>query len=142
MNRICMLAVSSVFLLALSAVAQQTATSPDTHKAASAAPAPPEVPEVEQHLKMLSEKLDLTADQQAKARPILQQMHDGSQKLHDDPTLTPEQRQAAMHRLSTKADDEQMREFLTDDQKKKLDGMEAQMHREQPAGSPSTSPQN
>ena len=141
MNRICMLAVSSVFLLALSAVAQQTATSPDTHKAASAAPAPPEVPEVEQHLKMLSEKLDLTADQQAKARPILQQMHDGSQKLHDDPTLTPEQRQAAMHPLFMKAD-QQMREFLTDDQKKKLDGMEAQMHREQPAGSPSTSPQN
>ena len=136
MNRICMLAVSSVFLLALSAVAQQTAASPDTHNAASGA-----VPEVEQHLKMLSEKLELTADQQAKARPILQQMHDGSQKLHDDPTLTPEQRQAAMHPLFMKAD-QQMREFLTDDQKKKLDDMEAQMHREQPAGSPSTSPQN
>jgi Spy/CpxP family protein refolding chaperone len=141
MNRICMLAVSSVFLLALSAVAQQPTTSPDTQNAASAAPAPHAVQEVEQHLKMLSEKLDLTADQQAKARPILQQMHDGSQKLHDDPTLTPEQRQAAMHPLFIKAD-QQMREFLTDDQKKKLDDMEAQMHHDQPTGSPSTSPQN
>jgi hypothetical protein len=96
-------------------------------------------------LKVLSEKLALTPDQQDKARPILQQMHDGSQKLEDDQTLTPEQRQAAMHPLFLKAD-QQLRAFLTDDQKKKkLDEMEAQMPHAQHTGSdgsPSAPPQN
>ena len=136
MNRIRLLAAGTVLMSALSMGAQQTAQSPDNHTAAAAA-----VANVDQHLKMISEKLALTPDQEAKARPILQQMHDASQKLQDDTTLTTEQRQAAMHPLFIKAD-QQMREFLTGDQKKKLDDMEAQMHHEQPAASPSTSPQN
>jgi hypothetical protein len=54
-------------------------------------------------------------------------MHDGSQKLVDDQSLTPEQRQAAMGELFMKADKE-VRTFLNEEQKKKLDEMEAQMH--------------
>ena len=119
MNRLRLLAVGTVLMFALSATAQQTANSPDTHT--------PGVANVDAHLKMLSEKLDLTADQQDKARPILQEMHDGSQKLADDASLTPEQRHAGMMPLFMKADKE-IREFLTDDQKKKLDDLEAQMH--------------
>src|SRR6202041_271938 len=98
---------------------QQTTTTPDAHAAA--------VAPVEQHLKMLSEKLGLTADQQDKARPILQEMHDGSQKLEDDQSLTPDQRHEGMVPVFMKAD-KALREFLTDDQKKKLDDLEAQMH--------------
>jgi hypothetical protein len=92
---------------------------------------------------MLSEKLDLTADQQAKARPILQQMQDSSRKLEDDTTLTPEQREAAMHPIFMKAD-QQLREFLTDDQKKKLDDLESQMHgpHDHPGGNSPAPPQN
>jgi Spy/CpxP family protein refolding chaperone len=119
MNRLHLFAAGTMLMFALSTGAQQTATSPDTH-AVAAAP-------VEQHLKLLSEKLALTADQQDKTRPILQEMHDGSQKINDDQTLTPDQRHAAMGELFMKSD-KQMREFLTDDQKKKLDEMEAQMH--------------
>jgi Spy/CpxP family protein refolding chaperone len=119
MNRNRLLAVGAVLMFALSTMAQQPATSPDAHAAA--------VAPVEQHLKMLSEKLGLTADQQDKARPILQEMHDGSQKLADDPSLTPDQRQTAMRELFMKSD-KQVRTFLTEDQKKKLDDMEAQMH--------------
>jgi|HubBroStandDraft_2_1064218.scaffolds.fasta_scaffold428803_1 hypothetical protein len=143
MNHIRLLAFGSVLVLAFSAAAQQTTTSPeaipDTHAAASAALTP-----VEQHLKMLSEKLGLTAEQQAHALPILQQMQDGSQKLEDDPTLTADQRRAAMHPLFMKAD-QQMRAFLSEDQKKKLDEMEAQMHQEHHGGPDGTSaapPQN
>ena len=121
MNRLRLLAIGSVLLLSLGALAQQTPTSPDVRNAA--------VTPVEQHLKMLSEKLGLTAEQQAKARPILQQMHDGSQKLEDDPALTTEQRQAAMHPIFLKAD-QQLREILTDNQKRTLDDLEAQMHGE------------
>jgi Spy/CpxP family protein refolding chaperone len=128
MNRIRLLAAATVLMFALSMGAQQTAQSPDNHTAAAA------VANVDQHLKMISEKLALTPDQEAKARPILQQMHDESQKLQDDTTLTPEQRQAAMHPIFMKAD-QQMREFLTDDQKKKLDEMEAQMHHSRPSSS-------
>ncbi|HMG87500.1 MAG TPA: hypothetical protein VK574_17330 [Terracidiphilus sp.] len=119
MNRLRLLAVGTVLMFALSAAAQQTTTSPDAHAAA--------VAPVEQHLKMLSEKLSLTADQQDKARPILQEMHNGSQKIADDQSLTPDQREAAMGPVFMKAD-KAVREFLTDDQKKKLDDLEAQMH--------------
>lgn len=119
MNRIRLLAAGTVLMFALSTAAQQSTTSPDAHAAA--------VAPVEQHLKMLSEKLALTADQQDKARPILQEMHDGSQKIDDDTSLTPDQRHAGMEPVFMKAD-KALREILTDDQKKKLDEMEAQMH--------------
>jgi hypothetical protein len=135
MNRIRMLAAGTVLMFALSTAAQQSATSPDPHAAA--------VAPVEQHLKMLSEKLALTTEQQEKARPILQAMRDGTQKLEDDQSLTPDQRQAGMHALFMKSDKE-VRVFLTDDQKKKLDEMEAQMHgpHDHPSGTTSTPPQH
>jgi hypothetical protein len=126
MNRLCLLAVVAVLMFTLGAGAQQPTTRPDAH-AVAAAP-------VEQHLKVLSEKLALTADQQDKARPILQEMHDGSQKLEEDQSLTPEQRHEGMVPVFMKAD-KALREILTDDQKKKLDDMETQMH-----GGPQDSP--
>jgi Spy/CpxP family protein refolding chaperone len=140
MNLIRLLAFSSVLLLALSTAAQQTTTSPATGPDMH----PPTMAPVAQHLKMLSDQLGLSVDQQAQARPILQQMHDGSQKLEDDPNLTSEQRHAAMHSLFMKAD-QQMRVFLTDAQKKTLDEMEARMHQEHPGspdGTPAPAPQN
>ena len=118
MNRIRLLAAGTVLMFAIGAVAQQTTTSPDVHAAA--------VAPVEQHLKVLSDKLDLTADQQEKARPILQEFHDGSQKLADDQSLTPAQRHEGMVPVFMKAD-KALRAILTDDQKKQLDAMEAQM---------------
>lgn len=135
MNRLRLLAAGTVLMFALSTVAQQNATAPDVHAAA--------VAPVDQHLKMLSEKLALTAEQQEKARPILQAMRDGTQKLEDDEGLTPDQRQAGMHALFMKSDKE-VRVFLTDDQKKKLDEMEAQMHgpHDHPSGTTSTPPQH
>jgi hypothetical protein len=136
MTRLRLLAVGTVLMFAMNTVAQQNATSPDA-RAAAVAP-------VDQHLKMLSEKLALTAEQQDKARPILQAMHDGSQKLADDPSLTPDQRQAGMHELFMKSDRD-VRVFLTDDQKKKLDDLEAEMHHGTHGGSngsPSATPQN
>ena len=94
-------------------------------------PAPPEhamvLPDVDQHLKVLSEKLELSSEQQEKARPILKNMQDELQKDMDDKSLTPDQMHAKMHADFMKADKE-LREFLTDDQKTKLDEMEKQMH--------------
>ena len=118
MNRLCLLAMAAVLMFASGATAQH----PTPIRAADAAVAP-----VDQHLKMLSEKLGLSTDQEDKARPILQEMHDDSQKIADDQSLTPEQRQSAMVPVFMKAD-KAVRAFLTEDQKKKLDEMEAQMH--------------
>jgi hypothetical protein len=135
MNRLRLLAVGTVLVFAMSTVAQQNATPPDVHAAA--------VAPVDQHLKMLSEKLALTTEQQDKARHILQAMRDGTQKLEDDQSLTPDHRQAGMHALFMKSDKE-VRAFLTDDQKRKLDEMEAQMHgpHDHPGGTTSTAPQH
>lgn len=119
MNRIRLLAIGTVLVFALSTAAQQTATSPDAHVAG--------IPSVEGHLKALSEKLDLTADQQAKARPIMQEMHDSMQKLADDTSLTDEERMAGQKPIRAKAD-KQIRVFLADDQKKKLDELEGLPH--------------
>ncbi|MBS1803572.1 MAG: hypothetical protein JST28_09395 [Acidobacteria bacterium] len=92
---------------------------------------PPEhamvMPDLDQHLKMLSGKLTLTAEQQEKARPILKEMQDGLQKVGEDKSLTPDQMHAQMHSTMMKAD-KQLREYLTDEQKTKLDAMEAEMH--------------
>jgi uncharacterized protein (DUF3084 family) len=85
------------------------------------------LPDVDQHLKVLSEKLELSSEQQENARPILKNMQDEMQKAMDDKSLTPDQMQAQMHPIMMKAD-KQLREFLTDDQKTKLDAMEEQMH--------------
>ena len=55
-------------------------------------------------------------------------------KCRDNQSLTPDQRHAGMEPVFMKAD-KALREILTDDQKKKLDEMEAQMH-----GAPHLSP--
>jgi hypothetical protein len=83
--------------------------------------------DVDQHLSMLSQKLDLTADQQAKVRPILQQMLDARQKVMQDNSLsqeTREQKEKALHENAVK----QIDKFLNADQKKKLAELEQQPH--------------
>lgn len=111
------LAIWTIFIFALSAPAQQAATNSGPH----------EIPSVEEHLKVLTTKLDLTADQQDKVRPILQEMHDGMQKVEDDQTLSPDESRADLRRVHSKADKE-VREVLNDEQKKKLDLLEQQSH--------------
>jgi Spy/CpxP family protein refolding chaperone len=111
------LAIWTIFVFALSAPAQQAATNSGSH----------EVPSVEGHLKVLATKLDLTADQQYKVRPILQEMHDSMQKVEDDQTLSHDERMADLRPIHSKADKE-IREVLNDDQKKKLDLLEQQSH--------------
>ena len=114
MNRYQLLALVAVIALALPATAQQSAAPLAAHIASAP---------VEQHLRALAEKLDLTADQQDKARPILQEMHDGAQKIMDDNSLSQDEKNAQVKPVFMKAD-KQLREFLTDEQKKKLDEME------------------
>lgn len=119
MNRFRLIALATVLMVAMTTFAQQpAATSNQEHSATAAS-------QLDQHLQMLSERLSLTAEQQDQIRPILQRMLDGRQKLMADTSLSDEQRHEQMKALHDKAD-KQARQFLNDDQKKKLDELEAQ----------------
>lgn len=81
------------------------------------------VPGVEEHLKMLSARLDLTSDQQARIKPVLVDMMGTMQALERNQSLSSEQREERMAAAHQKAD-KQAREILNDEQKKKLDQLE------------------
>ena len=89
--------------------------------------APVAMPTVEQHLKVLSEKLDLTAEQQAKIRPILQRMQEEWQTIMRDNTLSDQARHDKMKSVRDKAE-KQTRPLLTKEQKKKLDELDQEPH--------------
>jgi len=71
-------------------------------------------------LKTLTEKLNLTADQQPKVKTILQELHDATQRIMQDKTVSRDQLLDKVRPLRMKANN-QLREILSDDQKKKLD---------------------
>lgn len=133
MNRIRLLAIGAILIFALTVAAQQTAAGPggtDQDEPGQRA-AQGGVPTVGQQLKVLTGKLDLTADQQARITPILQELHDATQKLVQDKSLSREERLAKVRPQRYKAD-KQIREILSDSQKKKLDqylqGPHSEMH--------------
>jgi Spy/CpxP family protein refolding chaperone len=123
MNRIRVFAMAAMFMFALNMAAQQPAASPDDSAVATKI----EVPGVEQHLKVLTEKLDLTSDQQARTTPVLQELHYASQKLAEDESMSRGERIDNLRAPRYKAD-RKIREILNDDQKKKLDQLEEQPH--------------
>lgn len=116
-------ALSFALMGTLAASAQQSTGGPANAVAngehRQAAATQPHVPSVEQQMKVLTEKLDLTADQQAQLRPILQHMHDVVEKAVNDPTLSHEQREAVVRPEHIKAHTEAM-QILNEDQKEKL----------------------
>jgi Skp family chaperone for outer membrane proteins len=128
MNRFRLLSTGAMLMVALLSPAQQTATSASSSQQEHVQSAPQNSPSsVDQHLKMLSERLDLTAGQQTKIRPILQQMLDSREKLMQDSSLSSEARAEKQKSLHDAAD-KQARKFLNDEQKKKLDALEQEPH--------------
>jgi len=131
MNRFRLLAMGTMLMFALAATAQSAAAGSkkvgnDEH-GQSAAQAM--VPTPEQHLKVLSEKLELMNDQQTKVKPILQELYDATQKAVQDESLSREERLENARTARYKAD-KKIREILSDDQKKKLDQLEQGAHPE------------
>jgi hypothetical protein len=121
MNRSRLLATVTILLaLPVAMSSQQSTPTADQQEHAHST-----LSNVDQHLKVLSETLDLTADQQNEIRPILKQMMDARQKLMQDTSLSDEARHQKEKTLHEKAD-KQARRFLNDDQKKKLDELEQQ----------------
>ena len=99
-------------------------------------------------LEMLTKKLDLTEDQQAKLKPILDDRHEKMKALRDDTSLTPEDKKAKAKALADSTND-QIKAILTPDQLTKFTALQAEMkeHREKqheqaasPAAAPSATP--
>lgn len=122
MQRILLVAMMSIPMLAIGAFAQQSAATPGSGAEDS-------LPSVDEQLKVLNEKLNLTAGQQAKIKPILQHLHDITENVIQDHTLSQEERLAKVGPQRQMAD-KKMREILSDEQKKKLDQYEKGPHPE------------
>jgi len=128
MNRIRVLAIGSMLLIAPAMVAQQTT---QTGEPARGTPQGVVLPDVGDQLKVLTQKLDLSVDQQPKVKAILQELHDASLKLMQDESTPHEELLSKVRPLRMNAD-KKIREILSDDQKKKLDqylqGPHSEMH--------------
>jgi periplasmic protein CpxP/Spy len=123
----------AVFLLAFAAGlmvvgqtshALQTAPAVQEHGAMGGPPMGPMTPE--SRLKMLTEKLNLTEDQQAKLKPILEDQSKQMKALHDDTSLAPADKQAKMKDLH-ESSIEKVNAVLTPDQQAKWKQMRQEM---------------
>jgi protein CpxP len=123
MNRVRLLAIGTVVMFGFTVVAQQTTASSNAHGGSGGVPA------VQNHMTLLTEKLDLTSDQQAKVKPILQEMHDATEKFLQDESMSRDERMDNVRACRYKADRE-IRKVLNDEQKKKLDQLEQEQHAE------------
>lgn len=122
MSRIQLLVTGTILLFALTTFAQQATISSGEHGTSS-------VPTVETQLNLLTEKLDLTADQQAKTKTILQQLDGTTQKIMQEESMSHDERMDNVRNCHHQADKE-LRAILSDDQKKKLDQFEQEPHPE------------
>jgi periplasmic protein CpxP/Spy len=82
----------------------------------------PMMPSVDDQLKHMTEKLNLTDDQQAKIKPILESQRKQMEQIHNDSSLSREDRFSKMQQLRTSGDT-QIKAALNDDQQKKFDKM-------------------
>jgi Spy/CpxP family protein refolding chaperone len=123
MNRIHLLAAGAVLMLAFTAVAQQATTGSDSRDGSGSMSA------VEKHAMLLSEKLELNSDQQAKVKPILQAMEDSTERFLEDESMSRGERMDNVKAIRYKAD-RQLRKILNDEQRKKLDQLEEAQHSE------------
>lgn len=84
------------------------------------------MPSVDDQVKMLSDRLNLTADQQTKIKPILEDQRTQAQELRKDDSLSDDDRRNKMRTLR-ESTNSKIRDVLTDDQKKQFDEMQKQM---------------
>jgi len=133
MNRFYALAIGTILIFALKVPAQQTASAPGSSgKSEQARPSKQDdVPTAGDQLKVLTNKLDLTDNQQAAIRQILEGLHDATVKISQDHNLSREERLAKVRPIRYKAHD-QILAILSDGQKKRFEqymqGPHAEVH--------------
>ena len=126
MNRIRIFAIGVLFLAAMTTVAQQQA--PASNAAANTSSSEHIfVPDAEHHLKVLTQVLDLSADQQQQIMPILQNLYSATMKIMQDGTLSRQERLGKIKPLHLDAKDK-ISKLLSAEQNKKLDEFLQQPH--------------
>lgn len=78
---------------------------------------------VDQRLQMLSERLSLTDDQKGKLKPILQDQMQQMKAVHEDSSLSPEQKKSKMNSIHESVH-EQINAVLTPEQQTKFKQMQ------------------
>jgi len=116
--------VSGMMVVAPTSHAVQTAPAAQEHGAMGGSMMGPMTPE--NRLKMLTEKLNLTEDQQAKLKPIIEDQSKQMKAIHDDTSIAPADRQAKMKELH-ESSIEKMNAILTPDQQAKWKQMRQEM---------------
>jgi Spy/CpxP family protein refolding chaperone len=84
------------------------------------------MPSVDDQVATMTSQLGLSADQQTKIKPILQDQHDQMQGLMSDQSLSPEDRRTKARSVH-QATVAKVNEILNDDQKKKYAAWQQQM---------------
>jgi periplasmic protein CpxP/Spy len=83
------------------------------------------MPSVDDQIKHLSKKLNLTDDQQAKLKPIFEDQHKQMEQIHNDSSLSREDRFSKMQALR-QSSDTQIKGVLNEEQQKSFDKMRAE----------------
>ena len=87
----------------------------------------PMMPSVDEQIKHLTKKLNLSADQQAKLKPILEDQRKQMDTIHNDSSLSREDRFSKMQVLRQSSDTE-IKSVLNEDQQKNFDKMREEQH--------------
>ncbi len=77
----------------------------------------------DEQMKELTQRLDLTSDQQAKVKPIVEDTHQQMQAIMSDTSLSHQDKMAKIRTLHESAH-AKLNDILTDEQKKKLSALE------------------
>ena len=131
--------VATAFLVALLGLCFGTAFGQDQDQAAPPPPSGqqseqgmghrmghgPMMPSVDDQIKHLTKKLNLSDDQQAKLKPILEDQHKQMETIHNDSSLSREDRFSKMQALR-QSSDTQIKGVLNEDQQKNFDQMRAE----------------
>jgi periplasmic protein CpxP/Spy len=131
MNKKMLLVLTCALLLAFAGVqgfAQSTADQAASQAASAASQAGQAVGDadtqakVQARLQSLSSELNLTDEQKTQLKPILQDEAQQLKALHDDSSLSPDQKKAKVAEIR-QSHKSQMSSILTPEQQKKLDSM-------------------
>jgi Spy/CpxP family protein refolding chaperone len=118
-------------LFAMAALAQQNPPTQESGDHKHGEHMAPGMGNVDDHVKELTTKLNLTADQQTKVKTILDEHHQQMKATMNDQSMSKEDKHAKMKSMHDTVH-AKMREVLTDDQKPKFDAMvkdmESNMH--------------
>jgi protein CpxP len=83
------------------------------------------MPTVDEQVQHMTQKLNLTSDQQSQIKSILENERQQMEALHND-TSTSQQDKMEKFRTARQENSTKIRDLLNDDQKKKYDAMEKQ----------------